>query len=103
MHFDQKRNQEILKEFNFGEVFKTCNRSFHNIQFNVKHCKNRNRDPLPKDFEYLKRLENIFISLSIVSKKDAIMFRKGEFTKLEEMFVIFQWNIKMCVMYCVDL
>lgn len=60
-------------------------------------AKNRDKDPLPKDFEYLKRLENIFISLRIVSKKDAIMFGKGE------IFVIFQWNIKMSVMYCVDL
>ena len=66
-------------------------------------AKNRNKDPLPKDFEYLKSVENIFISLRIVSKKDAIMFGKGEFTKFEEIFVIFQWNIKMCVMYCVDL
>ena len=66
-------------------------------------AKNRNKDPLPKDFEYLKRLDNIFISLRIVAKKDAIMFGKSEFTKFEEIFVIFQWNIKMRVMYCVDL
>ena len=66
-------------------------------------AKNRNKYPLPKDFEYLKRLDNIFISLRIVSKKDAIIFGKSEFTKFEEIFVIFQWNIKMRVMYCVDL
>ena len=63
------KNQEILKAFTFGEVFETNNRRLNKIPFHFKQCKKRSKDPLPKDFQYLKRLEKVFISLRILFQK----------------------------------